>query len=295
MNVVGIDIGGTNFRIGLVDDSQNVVKLEKVPVKTVFNSDDALSDLANKIIEFTKEEQYGAVAIGFPATMNVDRTRVVQAPNIAFMENLPVCEVLEKKLNVPVVAERDVTFALSYDMHKYELPNEGIICGIYYGTGIGNAICINGVPLTGQHGCAGEIGHIPVFVSTEVCGCGNVGCLEAEAGGKALAKIQQEDYPETSIGDMFSKHANAKKVKNIVELMANAVATEVNILDPAYVLLGGGVFKMKDFPIEMFNEFIQQKVRKPLPLNELKIVYTEDEIDKSVVGASIYARNKFKM
>ena len=295
MNIVGIDIGGTNFRIGLVDECGNTKKLEKVKVGSVFYLNDPLDDLVRKIKDFTKDIEYQAISIGFPATMNLNRTKVIQAPNIAFMENLPVCEVLEEKLQVPVVTERDVTFALYYDVKKYSLPEEEIICGIYFGTGIGNAILINGKPLAGQHGCAGEIGHIPVFGSKEPCGCGNFGCIEAVAGGKALAKIQQEFYPDTLIEDMFSKHSDDLIVKNIVELMANTVATEVNILDPAYVLLGGGVFKMKDFPIELFEEFVQKKIRKPLPLSEMKLIYADDEKDKSVVGGALYTRRKLRM
>ena len=63
-----------------------------------------------------------AMAIGFPATLNADRTRVIRAPNIPFMENLPVCEALRQELGVPVFAEQDVTFALCFDMEKYHLP-----------------------------------------------------------------------------------------------------------------------------------------------------------------------------
>ena len=191
MIILGIDIGGTNFRIGAVNEKNELVKFEKVPVGTVFYSGDILSDLTSKIKSFGEDLDYTAVAIGFPATLNADRSRVVQAPNIPFMENLPVCSVLREALGVPVYAERDVTYALCFDSNKYKIPNQGMTCGIYFGTGIGNAISINGIPLVGAHGTAGEIGHIPVAHSEAVCGCGNIGCSEAVAGGKALAKLQR--------------------------------------------------------------------------------------------------------
>ena len=74
--------------------------------------------------------------------------------------------------------------------------------------------------------------------------------------------------------------------------MAVAVATEVNILDPDQVLLGGGVLSMKDFPRALLEERIQAHTRKPLPWRELKLLYTDDEPEKSVIGGAIYARRK---
>lgn len=148
--------------------------------------------------------------------------------------------------------------------------------------------------IVGAHGTAGEIGHIPVAHSEAVCGCGNIGCSEAVAGGKALAKLQREKYPDTSIGDMFACHSEDAELRDFVDMMAIVVATEVNILDPDYMILGGGVFAMKGFPMDYLTERIEARVRKPLPLEELNLIYAEDEPDKSVVGAAIYARSKMK-
>ena len=74
------------------------------------------------------------------------------------------------------------------------IPDAEIISGFYFGTGIGNAIFINGHPLTGKNGTAGELGHIPSDGSTKVCGCGNVGCMESLAGGKYLAELVKTIY-----------------------------------------------------------------------------------------------------
>lgn len=292
MNVAGIDIGGTNFRIGIIDDSGNAVKFEKVPVRTVFCTEDILGDLALKIREFCAGYDLAAVAVGFPATLDADRSKVLQAPNIAFMENLPVRDKLSAELGVPVFAERDVTYALCYDMAKYSIPEEGIVCGVYFGTGIGNAISINGLPLVGRHGTAGELGHIPAVGSTEACGCGNVGCLETIAGGKALVKLQEKHYPATPIGEIFARYAGDEELKRFIDLMAIAVATEVNILDPDCVLVGGGVLNGAGFPKEYLRERIMAHVRKPFPMNDLNLIFTEDERDKSVVGGAVYARKK---
>lgn len=286
--VIGIDIGGTNFRIGLVSEDGVVKAFRKVPSKNVFTSEDVLGDIAAWIRKFAEGLHFDAVVIGFPATLNVDRSRVVQAPNLKYMEDLPVTERLSKELGVPVYAERDVTLALCYDVRKYGIDTKGIVVGIYYGTGIGNALMIGGKPLLGRNGAAGELGHIPALGSEEPCGCGNIGCMESIAGGKYLAKLQKEHYPDTPIGEMFLKHSEEAELKAFVDRMAMAAAAEINIFDPDEVLIGGGVLNMPGFPKEYLNERILAHARKPYPAENLAIIYTEDEPDKSVSGAAAY-------
>ena len=292
MKIMAIDIGGTSFRIGIADESNTLIRFDKVPTRSIFTSGNVLQDLSACLTAYSREIAVDAVAVGFPATLNADRTRVLQAPNVPFMENLPVCETLQKDLGIPVFAERDVTFALYYDTEKYQIPLEGLTCGIYFGTGIGNAMLVDGEPVSGRHGTAGELGHIPVWGSRLPCGCGNDGCLEAVAGGKAVARVQREQYPDTQIGDMFLLHGRDRALLEIVDGMAFAVATEINILDPDHLLLGGGVLNMKGFPRQTLEELIRKHTRKPLPCSDLAIRYTEDDPDKSVIGGAVFARRK---
>lgn len=289
MGIVGIDIGGTSFRIGLVKDGGEVSDFRKVPVKQVFTTPDPLADLSDYLKAYCEGKTVEAIAIGFPATLDAKRQTVLQAPNIAFMENLPVVEVLAKELGIPVFIERDVTFALEYDCRKYDISSEGIVCGFYFGTGIGNAISINGKPLVGKNGTVGELGHIPVDGSEEVCGCGNVGCMEPLAGGRYLAHLCQTVYTDTHISEIFIKHGCEPLLQQFVDRMAMAVATEINILDPDVVLLGGGVVNMPDFPKDYLNQRILARTRKPLPAERLHMIHTDDEPDKCVVGAALYA------
>ena len=303
-NVIGIDIGGTHFRIGTVmsqdlnqnggadGNRQKVRNFRKVLAASVLKTEDVLQDLADYIREYAGEcgiSDY-AVAAGFPATLDQNRRKVIQAPNLKYMENLPVVDRLSKELGVPVYAERDVTLALCHDAAKYDLPEKGVICGIYYGTGIGNAILIDGKPYGGKNGAAGELGHIPVDGCKEVCGCGNTGCMESVAGGKYLAKLQREQYPDTPIERMFTEHAADAALVEFVDRMAMAAASEINILDPDEVLIGGGVVNMPDFPKELLEKKILEHTRKPEPAGSLHLIFTEDEADKSVLGAALYVK-----
>lgn len=291
MAIIGIDIGGTNFRIGLVDADGAVSAFYKVPISRVFVTQDPLADLAGYLKAYSEGKTVDAVAIGFPATLDAGRQTVLQAPNIAFMENLPVVDVLTKALGVPVFIERDVTFALVYDCEKYGIDKEGIVCGFYFGTGMGNAIAVGGKPLIGKNGTAGELGHIPADGNALQCGCGNTGCLETLAGGKYLAHLCETVYTQTHISDIFTKHGSEPLLLQFVDRLAMAVATEVNILDPHGVLIGGGVPAMADFPREYLEQRILARTRKPLPADSLHVIFAEDEPEKSVAGAAIYVRN----
>lgn len=290
MAIVGIDIGGTNFRIGAVDDGSKVSDFRKVPVKQVFTTRDPLADLTGYLKSYCEGKTVEAVSIGFPATLDAKRQTVLQAPNISFMENLPVVEVLSRELSVPVFIERDVTFALEYDRRKYKIPNEGIICGFYFGTGIGNAISINGRPLVGKNGTAGELGHIPMDGNEAICGCGNVGCMEPLVGGRYLTHLCEKVYTDCVIGDLFIRHGDELLLKQFVDRMAMAVATEINILNPHYILIGGGVPAMAGFPKDYLLECIRFHARKPYPANDLSVIFTKDEVSKAVIGAAMYGR-----
>ena len=288
--IVGIDIGGTNFRIGAVGQGEKKANfLRKVPVKNVFCSEEPIKDLTFCLKEYRgflgkNGMQISAVSIGFPATLDKERKIVLQAPNIPFMENMPVVQEISRELCLPVFIEKDVNLALCYDGMKYGISDSEVLIGCYFGTGIGNAISINGKFLSGKNGVAGELGHIPVD--------GNH--MENIAGGKYLSHLCQTEYLNTKVGELFHIHGMDSVLRKFVDRMAMAVAAEINILDPDYVLIGGGVPNMKEFPLEYLEQKIREHVRKPYPERNLKLIFAEDEEDKCVVGAAVYAAEKMK-
>ena len=294
-SVIGIDIGGTNFRIGTVYENLETAYFRKMPVGQVLGTEDAMGDLQCYLEDYCEMLRRdginpGAVAIGFPATLDKDRKTVLQAPNVPFMEKLPIVQRMTDILKMPVFIERDVCMALYYDKEKYKIPECEILAGCYFGTGIGNAITVHGKPLLGRNGTAGELGHIPVDGSEIPCGCGNTGCIENLAGGKYLAALCREVYTDTGIEDIFVKHGEEPLLRQFVDRMAMAVVTEINILNPDYMIIGGGVPNMKKFPTDFLRERIVARCRKPYPAEDLNLIFAEDAEDKCVIGAALFAR-----
>ena len=289
--ILSLDIGGTNCRMGLV--SRNGQLLERRMVSTTdlarANFMTALASLLREVCNaWGARYTIRAVSIGFPATIDRARRHVLQAPNIANMEdNLPICDVLEEALGIPVFLDRDVNLLLAYDLQQLELKGDETVIGIYFGTGIGNSIYMGGKFISGRNGVAGEIGHIPQLGATAVCGCGNTGCLEPLGGGRRLSELCATEFPQTDITEIYLRHSDSAQVRQQVDAMAVAVATEVNILDPDYVVLGGGLLQMQGFPIAYLEEQIRAHTRRPFPLENLRLVYARPNQENGILGAGI--------
>ena len=290
--ILGIDIGGTNFRIGLVSQIYEITEFKIISIKELQKGN--FIDNLIKQIEFyinLYKEEIEAIGIGFPSIVSKDKKYVYSTPNIKNLDNINITDSLEKKLNIPIYINKDVNFLILKDIKENKIKDDSIVIGLYIGTGFGNAIYINGQIIEGKHGVAGELGHIPVLGSEEVCSCGNIGCIEMYASGKALKKINDENFSETDINNIFLEHGNTKIIKKYIDTLAIPIATEINILDPDYIIIAGGVTIMKEFPIGELKKSIYEKARKPYPAEDMNIIVSNHDQKSGVLGAAYYIRN----
>lgn len=287
-----MDIGGTNCRMGLVNRELQVSNVRVYSSKEIWmqeNTAEALAGVIQQYIDAHEEVQVTALSMGFPSLVDRTRTRLLSSTNFPGLDGVNIVEELEKRLGRKVYIEHDAYYLLAYDIADNGLENKGTMVGMYFGTGLGNALFIGGHPYIGKNGAACEIGHMPVPFSTYPCSCGKEGCIEMFSCGKALERINSECYPDTPIGDMFVRHGKEKNMRDFVEYMAVAVAVEVNILDPDYVFLGGGIIQMKGFPKEFLLQRITAHVRKPYPAEGLQILFQKPGAENGIVGAAIRA------
>ena len=290
--IVCLDIGGTNCRIGVVN-AQYVLLDHIITPTAKLTTAHFLSSLTLLIENYLHHCQtlydVKAISLGFPATVDRHRRRVLQAPNIASLpDDTPICDLLEQALGLPVFLERDVNLLLTYDLHALQLDKNSTTIGIYFGTGIGNCIYLGGKFYCGHNGVAGELGHIPQLGFENPCGCGNYGCLESLGGGIYLSQLCEKHFPDTKITEIYLRHSQTEVVMQQIEAMAIAVSTEVNILDPDYVVLGGGLLQMQGFPRDTFEEKIKAHTRKPYPTQNLQLIYSLPHQENGILGAGIY-------
>ncbi len=287
--ILGIDIGGTNFRIGLVSENFEISEFQIKPI-TELQKGHFIDNLIKQIEIYLKKDdiRIEAVGIGFPSIVSKDKKYVYSTPNIPNLDNINVVDSLEKLIDIPVYINKDVNLLMLKDIKENNIPDNTVAIGLYIGTGFGNAIYINGNIIEGKHGVAGELGHIPVLDSEEICACGNTGCIEMHASGKKLRMILDENFPQTDINDIFLRHGDTEIIKNFIKALSIPIVTEINILDPDYIIIAGGVPMMKGFPMEKLIKFIYEGARKPYPANDLNIIVSSHDQKSGVLGAAYY-------
>lgn len=293
---IGVEIGGTNLRIGVVDRSFSVIEFEKHPTKHLAESEDKtayLKELVNPLVEKYGKNHIAAVTMALASLMDRERKQIYTSPMIGGFENLPLVELLETATGLPVIIEKDVNILLLYEIWKKNIPTEGIVAGAFLGTGLGNAMCINGKVYAGSSGTACELGHIPVPDMDMACGCGKKGCIELLTCGKLLNWLAVEKY-HCPVTDIFLHYGNRQDIWDIVRYCALAIATEITILDPVCMILGGGVMEMKGFPVERMKEEIRRNLRMPNPREAIAFHMASGDAEAGIVGAAIHAGHKIR-
>ncbi|MEM1484597.1 allose kinase [Oscillospiraceae bacterium PP1C4] len=293
--VIGIDIGGTNFRIGMVSKQGVLANFQKES-SSILTTGDAVQTLAEQITayldKFDAHDKVRAIAIGFPSIVSKDKKTLFSTPNLAGFDNINLKDPLEALLKLPVFIDRDVNFLMQNDIHQLGLDPSQTILGFYVGTGFGNAIYIEGRFYSGKNGVAGELGHIPLYGVEEYCTCGNIGCVETRCSGRYLEALVRENFPETQIYNVFAEHGDDPLVRRFVEDIAIPIAAEINILDPDVCVIAGGVVFMKGFPKDILEKAIRERVRKPYPAQNLELVFTEHTQQSGVLGSGEFAHQQ---
>ena len=299
--IIGIDIGGTHLRIGAVDRKGVVHFFEKRESREVCaesgSSQKLIALIRAYILRNGLEERIAALAIGFPSTVSRGKRTVYSSPNLPLggengLDGQDVVQLLGDALNLPVFLDKDTNFLLQYDLVRLQLKEKGCTIGIYYGTGIGNAVFLDGKFLVGKHGVACELGHIPFFGNEQICGCGSRGCAETQAGGYVLRNLWPEHFGSEPFSELFLRHASDPRIQKFIEAMAIPFATEMNIFDPDQVLIGGGVVEMAGFPMETLLGYFREFVRKPYPGEDFSLLRASSAPEAGVVGAAYYAMER---
>lgn len=293
--ILGFDIGGTHIRAGLVMPDNSLVNFRKEDSRKILTGSNQAENFIKYIREYMdslgESGQVEAVSVGVPSTVDQSKRLVVSTPNIDGFSNLPLVSLLEDEFGLPAYLDRDVNMIFRYDKACLCLPDKGIGIGCYIGTGIGNVIAIDGQLLTGKNGASCELGHVPVMGRYERCNCGNLGCYENYASGRYLNKLLKESS-SNSIAELLGTPGFQKTLDEFVDNIAVVVATEVNILDPEYVILGGGVLLNEGFPMKKLEQRIIDRARTPFPQQGLKLYASREANSSGVIGAALYARTK---
>lgn len=310
---IGIDVGGTNVKIALVDNNGKIIYSNSVPTYAKMGYEYTVNNIKQAINDLMKETNTTAKdieGIGFDFPGQVDyKTGVVKlAPNIPGWVNVPIAKMIEDEFHIPTRIDNDVRCAALGEL-KFGAGKgcENFIC-ITVGTGIGSGLVINGKLVRGASNAAGEIGHIKLQMNDgPICGCGDTGCMEAFASGPCIVAMAQDyikggkstKFREMAAAEgseitpyMVAKAAEAgdpvaKRIFEIVgEYIGIGLTSVINLLNPEKVIIGGGVAEAGDLLLEPIRKTIKERAMV-VAGEAVEIVPAQLGNSAGVIGASM--------
>jgi allose kinase len=290
--IVGVDIGGTQVRMGLGTAALALVDERTLPTVAVAADGARTAErLLDAIGDFIGDRlgDVRALCMGFPSVVSRDRRRLVQTPNVLGLDDVALADLAEARFPFPALVEKDVNLLLRHDLETLGVAVDQTVLGVYVGTGLGSAIWIDGQFYPGAAGASGELGHIPLHGVRERCGCGNLGCAETVASGRRLVEAARARFPDEPIADFFTLHGGDAFAGEYVADLAEPIAVAMNLLDPAVAILGGGVLHMRDFPRARLVDEVRARLRRPFPRDSAAIQFSSDSRAAGVLGAVRHA------
>lgn len=312
MYSIGVDLGGTNIAIGLVDEKGCILDKRSIPTRKEREADAILQDIAMLCIEIIeknalKEKQINAIGIGVPGKTLPLEGIILSASNL-HLDDINVKNHIQKYINIPVYVENDANCAALAEVLVGAAEGEKDVIVVTLGTGIGGGIIIDGQIYRGAFSGAGEIGHQVIALEGHTCGCGRKGCWEQYASATALirdAKQAAKANPNTKMIALTKE----EKIENITpkqifeamqlgdetaaevlnqyfQYVANGLTNLINILEPSCIILGGGISAQKEVLTEPIKKYVQQQMYGGLPLKtEIKSALLGN--DAGIIGAAL--------
>jgi glucokinase len=312
--LIGVDVGGTNIRMGIVTPEGKLLK--KVQHATNISKgglvlfEGLVLDLKDLIrSHFRGPNQLIGVGIGLAAPIDIQKGIIMEPPNLPELKGFPLRDFLQKEISSTIAIENDANaFALG----------EGWVgaakgcqhyCGITLGTGVGGGIVVEGEILHGAEGMAGEVGHMVINPEGPACGCGGKGCLEVYAsgagirrmaleaikrgGGEAILK-QSGDDPQKSTSEKVFEAAKLGdlEARNIFNEMGRflglGLVNLIHLFNPEKIIIGGKVSQAWDWFIRSTMETIKERAMKE-PREKVEIVQALYGDDAGMLGAAYSA------
>jgi len=257
---VGVDVGGTKILAGVLAE-QGQVHEELRVTSPAADVAAIVAEIVGLVAELATRHRIEAVGVGAAGYVNRERSTVMFAPNIAWRD-VDLRAAIESATGIPTVIENDANAAAWGEFVHGAAAEVDSSLMVTVGTGIGGGIVLDGALQRGAFGVAAEIGHLRVQPRGLLCGCGNLGCFEVYASGTALVRYARE-AAEAGVapglleraggeiaainGPLVTEAARAGDsaaigvFAEVGQWLGEGIASLVDVLDPAVVVIGGGV------------------------------------------------------
>ena len=310
---IGIDVGGTKVLGGVVDEAGKVLTTARKDTPRQGGSalTQTIADVAKELLQQHSVASVGVSAAGFVSS---DRKTMLATPNIADWNGVDLDNQLTKLIGLPVVIENDANAAAWGEAKFGAGKNQDHMMMLTVGTGIGGGIVVNGALYRGAFGIAAEFGHMRVVPEGHICGCGARGCFEQYASGNALLRHAREAVnasPEVarnllSRGDGTVAGLTGQAITDAArdgdpvalaafnttgQWLGAGIASLAVLLDPACVVIGGGVIDAGEILLKPTRESLERNMpfagKHPYP----QIIAAQLGNEAGLVGVADLARS----
>ena len=273
---IGIDLGGTNIAVGVVDDHHRIVAEASLPAGAHRPAEQVVADMC-RAVELALDKagltpaDCASIGVGTPGTCDPERGVVICSYNLNWFD-VPVCAMLTAHFGLPARLSNDANCAaLAETVAGAAVGCRNMIL-ITLGTGVGGGIIVDGKLVSGLGGAGGETGHSLLVLDGEPCTCGRRGCWEVYASATALIRQGREAaaahptsllnrYPELTGRDVFdAADAGDEAAQAVLEryyvYVAAGITDLVNILSPEMVLIGGGISRQGERLLRPIRRYV---------------------------------------
>jgi glucokinase len=313
---IGLDVGGTTMKAGVVDDSGRPLSSVSVPTEAQRGQEFGLRRMCEAIRKAAAAaglgmERVAAVGVATPGLMDIPAGVILDPPNLQPWRNVPVRQHVRQEFGIPTAFQNDANAAAYGEFWAGAGRSVHSMVMFTLGTGIGGGIILGDRVLEGEHSHGAELGHMKIELSRpRRCGCGRLGCLEAYASAIAVVKRAQEALAEDggrsalhevlrrqgelTARDVFIAAGQGDGLAGtIVEETAYYLAVGamnlMHVIDPDVIVFGGGMIAAGDGFLERIRRHVQE-LAFPVPAARTQIRYAQLGADAGFIGAAACGR-----
>ena len=313
---VGLDVGGTTMKAGVVDDNGTALASVNLPTEPYRGQEFGLERMCEAIRQAVAAaglgmEQIAAIGVATPGTMDIPAGVILDPPNLKPWRNVPVRDHVQKVFGIPTAFQNDANAAALGEYWAGAGREAKSMVLFTLGTGVGGGIIIGDTIIQGEHSHGAELGHIRIeLTNPRQCGCGRWGCLEAYASATAVVrraldalrrpgvKSQLAQFTNKEGGltsrDIFDAAAQGdavaeKVVDETAYYLAVGATNLMHTIDPDMVVFTGGMIAAGDAFLQRIRMYVKQ-FAFPVPAERTTVCYARLGSDAGFIGAAACAR-----
>lgn len=303
--IIGIDLGGTNLKVALLD-LDNKIRDKKILSTRSFSKKEslisAIIDSINRILIYNKlnKTHILGIGLGLPGPINVKQGIVHFLPNIPGWKEVNLKDILEQRLKLPVFMDNDAKLmSLAESKIGAAKGFKNVVC-LTLGTGVGGGIIIDRALYRGSTFASGEIGHIPINEIGPRCNCGGIACLEAYIGNNRILKEARQLFGrDISLEELSSlakkRHKKALRLwSKVARHLGIGLVGIVNLLNPDAIVIGGGVAGAGSILFDKVRETIRRQAMA-VQAKHVKVIKAKLGNDAGLIGAAILVKEGLKV